>query len=118
VVQKALRQSVRVEVQVGGKVVRAASGVVVAADDGHSYVLTNQHVCSAKGSAAPRTSWWWSSGRSSTAWKRSFCRGRGPGRRSRAAQHSEQLTPVPIATEDDVQVGDDVVVVARPTAGP
>src|SRR5207237_10884602 len=44
VVQKALRQSVRVEVLVGGKVVRVASGVVVGTDDGISYVLTNEHV--------------------------------------------------------------------------
>jgi len=49
VVQKALRQSVRVEVQVAGKLVRAASGVVVAAEDGHSYVLTNQHVVQREG---------------------------------------------------------------------
>src|SRR6059058_1521572 len=49
VVQKALRQSVRVEVQVAGKVVRAASGVVIAADGEGSYVLTNQHVVQREG---------------------------------------------------------------------
>ncbi|HMC33141.1 MAG TPA: hypothetical protein VKH65_01980, partial [Myxococcales bacterium] len=49
VVQKALRQSVRVEVQIAGKVVRAASGVVVASDEGRSYVLTNQHVVQREG---------------------------------------------------------------------
>src|SRR5438552_1414710 len=44
VVHRALRQSVRVEVTVRGKVERMASGVVVAADGHTSYILTNQHV--------------------------------------------------------------------------
>ena len=49
VVQKALRQSVRVEVLVKGKVERAASGVVVATEGDTSYVLTNQHVVQREG---------------------------------------------------------------------
>src|SRR4030081_3323052 len=49
VVQKALRQSVRIEVMVAGKVVRTASGVVVANDAGQSWVLTNEHVVARDG---------------------------------------------------------------------
>ncbi|MFL5292825.1 MAG: hypothetical protein ACJ79U_15005, partial [Myxococcales bacterium] len=49
VVQKALLQSVRVEVTTSGKVVRAATGVVVANEDGKSFILTNEHVVSRDG---------------------------------------------------------------------
>ena len=49
VVQKALLQSVRVEVTVAGKVARAATGVVVANDAGSSFILTNEHVVSRDG---------------------------------------------------------------------
>src|SRR4051812_7551239 len=53
VVQKALRQSVRVEVVVRGQVARAASGVVVAVEGHTSYVLTNQHVIQREGLQGP-----------------------------------------------------------------
>src|SRR5205085_6171862 len=49
VVQKALLESVRVEVTVAGKVARAATGVVVANDAGSSFILTNEHVVSRDG---------------------------------------------------------------------
>src|SRR5207237_2333777 len=49
VVQKALVESVRVEVTVAGKVARAATGVVVANDAGSSFILTNEHVISRAG---------------------------------------------------------------------
>src|ERR1700682_1438081 len=49
VVQEALRQSVRVEVLVSGKVERAASGVVIATQGATSYVLTNEHVVQRQG---------------------------------------------------------------------
>jgi S1-C subfamily serine protease len=115
VVQKALRQSVRVEVQVGGKVVRAASGVVIAADDGHSYVLTNQHVVQREGLRGsanflvvverPKLH---------RVEAKLLAEGEVPDDDLALLSIPEQLTPVAIATEDDVQVGDDVVVVGAP----
>ncbi len=52
VAKRALKQSVRVEVQAGGKLARAASGVVIASSKGVSYVLTNAHVVQREGLAA------------------------------------------------------------------
>ena len=116
VVQRALRQSVRVEVLTRGKVARAASGVVVATEGNTSYVLTNQHVVEREGLA-------------STA---SFevvverpklhrlpakvvFEGHVPEEDlALLAVEGEKLDAVAIAAEGQVDVGDDVVVVGAP----
>jgi S1-C subfamily serine protease len=115
VVQKALRQSVRVEVLVGGKVVRVASGVVVAAEDGVSYVLTNEHVVQReglRGSAAfvvvierPKLH---------RVEARLVEEGEVPDEDLALLTIPEQLAPVQVGNEDDVQVGDDIVVIGAP----
>jgi len=115
VVQRALRQSVRVEVLVGGKVVRVASGVVVAADDGRSYVLTNEHVVQReglRGSAAflvvverPKLH---------RVEARLVAEGEVPDEDLALLTIPEVLAPAQIASEEDVQVGDDVVVIGAP----
>ena len=115
VVQKALRQSVRVEVHVAGKVVRAASGVVIASEEGRSYVLTNEHVVQRdglRGSATflvvverPKLH---------RLEAQLLAEGEVPDEDLALLTVTEQLTPVPLANEDDVQVGDDVVVVGAP----
>src|SRR5258708_37263963 len=53
VVQRALRQSVRIEVLVRGKVERAASGVVIGSEGRTSYLLTNQHAFTREGLRCP-----------------------------------------------------------------
>jgi serine protease Do len=115
VVQRALRQSVRVEVLVGGKVVRVASGVVVGADDGRSYVLTNEHVVQReglRGSAAflvvverPKLH---------RVEARLVAEGEVPDEDLALLTIPEVLAPAQIASEEDVQVGDDVVVIGAP----
>jgi serine protease Do len=115
VVQKALRQSVRVEVLVGGKVVRVASGVVVGTDDGISYVLTNEHVVQRdglRGSAAfvvvverPKLH---------RVEARLIEEGEVPDEDLALLTIPEQLAPVQVGNEDDVQVGDDIVVIGAP----
>jgi len=115
VVQKALRQSVRVEVQVAGKVVRAASGVVVASDEGRSYVLTNQHVVQREGLRGsanfvvvierPKLH---------RLEAKLVAEGEVPDDDLALLSVPEQLTPTQIAAEDEVQVGDDVVVIGAP----
>ena len=115
VVQKALRQSVRVEVQVAGKVVRAASGVVVAADEGRSYVLTNQHVVQREGLRGSATFLVViERPKLHRLEARVVTEGEVPDEDLALLSVPEQLTPVPLAAEDDVQVGDDVVVVGAP----
>jgi S1-C subfamily serine protease len=116
IVQRALRQSVRVEVLVQGKVARAASGVVVATDGGTSYILTNEHVVSREGL----------SGTASFVVvverpqvhrvpARVTFEGHVPEEDlALLAVEGEKLAPVEIAAEDQVDVGDDVVVVGAP----
>jgi len=116
VVQRALRQSVRVEVMARGKVARAASGVVVATEGNISYVLTNEHVVERDGL-------------SSTASfevvverpklhrlsARVIFEGHVPEEDlALLAVEGEKLDAVTIAAEDQVDVGDDVVVVGAP----
>jgi len=116
VVQKALRHSVRVEVLVKGKVERAASGVVVATEGDTSYVLTNQHVVQRDGL----------SGNASfqvvverpklhRLQARVIAEGRVPDEDlALLAVYGETLPPVALASEEHVDVGDDVVVIGAP----
>ena len=115
VVQKALHQSVRVEVTVSGKVVRAASGVVVASEDGLSYVLTNEHVVQREGLRGAATF--------AVVVERPklhrveahlVAEGEVPDEDLALLAVREQLSAAPLALEEDVQVGDDVVVVGAP----
>ena len=116
VVQKALRHSVRVEVLVQGKVERAASGVVVAAEDGISWVLTNQHVVQREGLAGaasfevvverPKLH---------RLKARVFAEGKVPDDDlALLVVQGEALAPVQIASGEQVDVGDDVVVIGAP----
>jgi S1-C subfamily serine protease len=115
VVQKALRQSVRVEVVVAGKVARTASGVVVASDKGQSWVLTNEHVVERdglRGTASfhvvverPKLH---------RVPARIVAEGEVPDEDLALLEIDEALVPAPLATETEVQVGDDVVVVGAP----
>jgi serine protease Do len=116
VVQRALRQSVRVEVMVRGKVVRAASGVVVATEGGSSYILTNEHVVSREGLTGtasfvvvverPKLH---------RLPARVTFEGHVPEEDlALLAVDGEKLAAVEIASETQVDVGDDVVVVGAP----
>jgi S1-C subfamily serine protease len=116
VAQRALRQSVRVEVMVRGEVQRAASGVVVAVEGRTSYVLTNQHVVQREGLAGnasfqvvverPKLH---------RLKARVVSEGRVPDEDlALLAVEGEALQPAPLATEAQVDVGDDVVVVGAP----
>ena len=115
VVQHALRQSVRVEVRAGGKIARQASGVVVAADKGESFVLTNAHVVERTGLSGPasfvvvieRP-------RLHRVPARVVYEGKVPDEDLAVLVIDEQLLPVPIADEDEVNVGDDLVVIGAP----
>jgi serine protease Do len=116
VVHKALRHSVRVEVLVRGKVERAASGVVVATEGDTSYVLTNEHVVQREGL----------SGNASfevvverpklrRLQARVIAEGKVPDEDlALLAVYGEALSPAQIAAEEQVDVGDDVVVVGAP----
>ena len=116
VVQKALRQSVRVEVLVRGEVQRAASGVVVASEGRTSYVLTNQHVVQREG--LPGTASFEvvvERPKLHRLKARVIAEGRVPENDlALLAVEGEALPAVPIAAAGQVDVGDDVVVVGAP----
>jgi serine protease Do len=116
VVQKALRQSVRVEVIARGKVERAASGVVVAVEGDTSYVLTNQHVVQREGlSASASFQVVVERPRLHRLPARVVAEGKVPDEDlALLAVEGEALMPAQIASEEQVDVGDDVVVVGAP----
>jgi len=116
VVQKALRESVRVEVLVRGKVERTASGVVVAVDGDVSYVLTNQHVVQREGLSAGATfQVVVERPKLHRLRARVVHEGKVPDEDlALLAVEGEALSAVPVASEDQVDVGDDVVVVGAP----
>ena len=116
VVQKALRQSVRVEVMVAGRVARAASGVVVATEGHVSYVLTNQHVVQREGlNGTASFQVVVERPRLHRVRARVISEGRVPEEDlALLAVEGEVLPAAPIASESQVDVGDDVVVVGAP----
>ena len=115
VVQKALLQSVRVEVTVAGKVTRAASGVVVANDSGSSFVLTNEHVVSRDGLKGTPS---YAVIVERPALRRIPARvrfeGEVPSEDLAVLEIGEALPAVSIGQPVDAQVGDDVVVIGAP----
>jgi serine protease Do len=116
VVQKALRQSVRVEVLVRGKVERAASGVVVAVDGDTSYVLTNEHVVQREGlSGAASIEVVIERPKLHRVKAGVFAEGKVPDEDlALLVVHGETLTPAQLASSENVDVGDDVVVIGAP----
>ncbi|HET9753923.1 MAG TPA: serine protease [Myxococcales bacterium] len=116
VVQKALRESVRVEVLVRGKVERAASGVVVAVEGDTSYVLTNQHVVQREGlSGGASFQVVVERPKLHRVRARIVHEGKVPDEDlALLAVEGEALAAAPVASEDQVDVGDDVVVVGAP----
>jgi len=116
VVQKALRHSVRVEVMVRGKVERAASGVVVATEGDTSYVLTNEHVVQREGlSGSASFQVVVERPKLRRLMARVVAEGKVPDEDlALLAVYGEALAPAQLASEEQVDVGDDVVVVGAP----
>ncbi len=116
VVQRALRESVRVEVTVGGKVARAASGVVIAVEGKTSYVLTNAHVVQRDGLKGPATfAVVIERPRLYRLRARVVHEGKAPDEDLALLEiEGEALSAVTIAAENEVDVGDDVVVIGAP----
>lgn len=116
VIKKALRESLRVEVLVKGKVERAASRVVVAAEGDTSYVLTNEHVVQREGlSGSASFQIVMERPKLHRLKARVVAEGKAPDEDlALLAMDGEALPPVPLAAEDEVEVGDDVVMVGAP----
>ena len=115
VVERALQQSVRVEVTVRGKVERAASGVVIGTEGSTSYVLTNQHVVQRQGLQGAATfQIVVERPKLHRVRARVVAEGRVPDEDLALLAVEEALPGVRIAGEGQVDVGDDVVVIGAP----
>ena len=116
VVHKVLRQSVRVEVLVRGKVERAASGVVVAVEGDTSWILTNEHVVQREGlSGSASFEVVVERPKLHRLKARVFAEGKVPDEDlALLVVTGDPLPAAQIATWEQVDVGDDVVVIGAP----
>jgi len=113
-VHKVFPSAVRVQLSAGGEPVRTASGIAFARDDGKTYVLTNAHVVEP-----------------SRAWKSPVeihvlpngkppvvatvvARGRVPEADLAVLEVAGDLPVTPIAADDGLDLGDDLVVIGAP----
>jgi serine protease Do len=105
-----------VEVLVRGKVARAASGVVVAVEGDTSYILTNAHVVQREGlSGATTFEVVVERPKLHRVKARVLAEGKVPDDDlALLAVEGEALTPAQLASGDNVDVGDDVVVIGAP----
>ncbi len=114
-VQKVFPSAVRIQLAAGGQVMRSASGIAFARQGGRTYVLTNAHVVE-----TPRD---WkqpiefrvlpSSGQPATAGK-VIAVGRMPDVDLAVVEIAGQLPVTPLAPDDALELGDDLVVIGAP----
>jgi S1-C subfamily serine protease len=115
VVKKALIESVRIEVAVGRKVVAQASGTVVASAGGTSWILTNAHVVEPVLEAKDGTlTVLVERPQPVRLSARLVAAGKAPEEDLALLAVDRKLPAAAIAAEEDVSVGDDVVVIGAP----
>jgi len=115
-VQKVYPSAVRVQIAAAGKLVRSASGIAFARDAAHTYILTNAHVVD------PNSSWKppveirvLVSGEAEPTVARVLARGRVPDVDIAVLEVEGSALPVtPLATDDALALGDDLVVIGAP----
>lgn len=113
-VQKVFPSAVRIQISAGGAVVRSASGIAFAREGDRTYVLTNAHV-------VDRVSSWKEpidikvlpSGGEATPAK-VLARGRVPDTDLAVIEVAAVLPVTPLASDDGLQLGDDLVVIGAP----
>jgi serine protease Do len=114
-VQRVYPSAVRIQVVAAGDVVRSASGVAFAAEDGRTYVLTNAHV------VEPNEAW-----RTPVELRvigarggepilsRVIARGRAPETDLAVIEVPGKLPVTPLSPDDAPELGDDLVVIGAP----
>jgi len=114
-VRRVFPSAVRLEIAVGGEVVRSASGVAFARAAGRSYVLTNAHVvepsASWKGTMEARVLG--ADGKIRIA-ARVVARGQAPENDLAVLEVTAELPITPLAPDDALELGDDLVVIGAP----
>ena len=113
-VQKVFPSAVRIQLAAGGVVVRSASGIAFARRGGRTYVLTNAHVVEpAREWAEPVELRVLPSGGQTSAGK-VVARGRMPDVDLAVIEISGDLPVTPLAPDDALDLGDDLVVIGAP----
>jgi S1-C subfamily serine protease len=115
-IRKVFPSAVRIQVAVKGEVVRSASGIAFARDEGKSYILTNAHVVEPssewKGSAEVRVL---VGGRPTPLPARVLERGRVPDVDLALLEVADgSLSVTPLAPDSEVEVGEDLFVIGAP----
>jgi S1-C subfamily serine protease len=114
-VQKVFPSAVRLQITAGGEVVRSASGIAFARKAGRTFVLTNAHV------VEPSRGWNQpievrvlpSSGAAASTGK-VLATGRMPDVDLAVVEVAGELPVTPLAADDALQLGDDLVVIGAP----
>jgi serine protease Do len=114
-VQRVFPSAVRIQITAGGDVVRSASGVAFAVEDGRTYVLTNAHV------VEPNKAWKTPvelrvlGGRTGEPiLSRVIARGRAPETDLAVIEVPGELPVTPLSPDDAPELGDDLVVIGAP----
>jgi S1-C subfamily serine protease len=115
-VQKVYPSAVRVQIAAAGEVVRSASGIAFAREDGRTYVLTNAHVVDPNRAwAAPIELHVLASGARAPLAARVLARGRVPDVDLAVLEVQDASIPVtPVASDDRLDLGEDLVVIGAP----
>jgi serine protease Do len=115
-VQKVFPSAVRLQIASAGEVVRSASGVAFARDGDRTYVLTNAHVVEpGRGWKDPVDLRVLVSGRKAPYSGRVVARGRVPESDIAVVEvRGAELPVTPIAGDDGLELGDDLVVIGAP----
>jgi S1-C subfamily serine protease len=114
-VRKVFPSAVRIQLEVGGEVVRSASGIAFAAEGGKTYVLTNAHV------VEPARAWKVAavirvlpSDGGKPAPGRVIAQGKVPDTDLAVVEVGGTFPTTPVSSDDGLELGDDLVVIGAP----
>lgn len=114
-VHRVFPSAVRIQIAAGGEVVRSASGVAFAAEDGRSYVLTNAHVVEPNASwRAPVELRVLASAGGAPVLAKVIARGRVPDADLAVVEVPAKLPVTALSPDDAPELGDDLVVIGAP----
>lgn len=114
-IQRVFPSAVRVQIAAAGEIVRSASGVAFAVEEGRSYVLTNAHVVEPnKAWKAPVELRVIGAGGGKPLLSRVIARGQAPENDLAVIEVPGELPITPLSPDDSPELGDDLVVIGAP----
>ncbi|HYG66675.1 MAG TPA: S1C family serine protease, partial [Anaeromyxobacteraceae bacterium] len=114
-VQRVFPSAVRIQIVAGGAVVRSASGVAFAQEEGRTFVLTNAHVVEPNAAWKAPVELRVIGARGGEAiLSRVIARGRAPENDLAVIEVPGRLPVTPLSPDDAPELGDDLVVIGAP----